>query len=322
MVYGPVPGELMTESLLKYEKFRREAKWRPWIKGVSEEVDMTIGRKKLTMSDQALAVWLKAAEIGAEGDGGAAEEGRGKSAEREERRGRGPTLVAMIWLALTCALTMGACIAQSGRPVDLRHGNASELTRGMQPISDAMNEASWVRAGINESARRKAEWNGACERSRCHARREPIREMAYTHDAVAQVGGVCSAMNWTTHGKGGEGHAWGGGKQTTDAGCYHVTAEMQESGSADSLGGARDGNTKKRGGRARRGGEERIGVEHRQRERETRKSEHRRACAEERENRVGQRTHTSPCPANGRVRGNGRTACTQERVEHIPRDTA
>ena len=70
--YGPVPWQIMEKGLLSLGRFRREATWRPWIKGLSGKIDAILGRQELKRTDRAVSIWLQQA----------------KAAEKEEQEKR------------------------------------------------------------------------------------------------------------------------------------------------------------------------------------------------------------------------------------------
>jgi hypothetical protein len=82
--YGPVSGESMAR-LHENQIFKKEAKWRPWVRGLSEVMDRAVGRSGPKGNDEKLHRWLHANywyELGV------GEEKSGEEGERGKKGGK------------------------------------------------------------------------------------------------------------------------------------------------------------------------------------------------------------------------------------------
>ena len=92
--YGPVPWQIMEKGLLSLGRFRREATWRPWIKGLSGKIDAILGRQELKRTDRAVSIMAAASQGSREGRAreergeNKAEAGVTASRKQEEKGGR------------------------------------------------------------------------------------------------------------------------------------------------------------------------------------------------------------------------------------------
>ena len=177
--YGPVPWEIMEKGLLSLGRFRREATWRPWIKGLSGKIDEILGRQELKRTDRAVSVWLQQAKADEKeeqekrerekkaeaGVGASRKRAEGGGRKREGRAGgawgRARQRIALMMLLACSSLTPYAGAQGNCTVTRTDDANRQEAGSCRQTGRDGTRAKGWNESTQPRAAISNWNWNGA-----------------------------------------------------------------------------------------------------------------------------------------------------------------